>query len=137
MNQKKEFFERLKEIFIAVKINSENYNSGLVNLMKIKSEYFDYVLKELKKVVDEKTKEFPNFQEEMFSILNTFFNNYFSKSGSIFFNNTLNKNKIYEKIYTENKDVVLFWKTRTNYYIKTDRIIGDLSFDYTKNDKKY
>ena len=40
------FYDKLKDIFIGAKIEG---NSGYVNLMKIKSSYFDIVFKELKK----------------------------------------------------------------------------------------
>ncbi|MGC8483952.1 MAG: site-specific DNA-methyltransferase, partial [Thermodesulfobium sp.] len=86
------FYDKLKDIFIGAKVQG---NSGFVNLMKIKSSYFDVVFKELKKEIDKKTKEFPEFKEEMFDKLNTFFSSYFSESGAIYFTYTPLKSKIY------------------------------------------
>jgi len=128
------FYDKLKDIFIGAKIEG---NSGFVNLMKIKSSYFDVVFKELKKEIDEKLKEFPDFKEEMYGKLNTFFSTYFSESGSIYFTYTPLKSKIYDEIYTDQDDVILFWKTRKLYYAKTDKIWNNLTVEYDKDGVKY
>ena len=128
------FYDKLKDIFIGAKIEG---NSGFVNLMKIKSSYFDVVFKELKKEIDEKLKEFLDFKEEMYDKLNTFFSTYFSESGSIYFTYTPLKSKIYDKIYTDQDDVILFWKTRMLYYVKTDKIWNNLTVEYDKDGVKY
>ncbi|MFP3257307.1 MAG: site-specific DNA-methyltransferase [Candidatus Nanopusillus acidilobi] len=128
------FYDKLKDIFIGAKIEG---NSGFVNLMKIKSSYFDIVFKELKKEIDERLKEFPDFKEEMYDKLNTFFSTYFFESGSIYFTYTPLKSKIYDKIYTDQDDVILFWKTRMLYYVKTDKIWNNLTVEYDKEGVKY
>jgi len=51
-----------------------------------------------------------------------FFHRYFSPSGSIYFQHTPAHKNIYEKVYTDDRDVVLFWKTHMLYYVKTDRL---------------
>ena len=106
--KEKLFFDKLKDIFIGTKIEGD---SGFINLMRIKSTYFDNIFTQLQEEIHQKTKEFPEFKEEMFDKLYTFFRTYFSESGSIYFSYTPLKSKIYEKVYTSNKDVVLFWKT--------------------------
>ena len=111
------FFEVLKEVFIGEEIEGD---SGYINLMKIKSKYFDKIFKVLEKEVEEKTKEFPEFKKELFDKLYSFFKRYFSESGSIYFRYTPFTERIFERIYTENKDVVMFWKTHMLYYVKTD-----------------
>jgi len=128
------FYDKLKDIFIGAKIEG---NSGFVNLMKIKSSYFGIVFDELKKEIDEKLREFPDFKEEMYDKLNTFFSTYFSESGSIYFTYTPLKSKIYDKIYTDQDDVILFWKTRMLYYVKTDRLWNNLTVEYNKDNVKY
>jgi len=128
------FYGKLEDIFIGAKIEG---NSGFVNLMKIKSSYFDIVFYELKKEIDEKLREFPDFKEEMYDKLNTFFSTYFSESGSIYFTYTPLKSKIYDKIYTDQDDVILFWKTRMLYYVKTDKIWNNLTTEYDKEGVKY
>ncbi|XRP97454.1 site-specific DNA-methyltransferase [Methanocaldococcus sp. 16A] len=111
------FFEALKDIFIGAKVEGE---SGYINLMRIKSKYFDKIFKQLKNEINEKTAEFPEFREELFNKLYSFFKRYFSESGSIYFRYTPFNERIYERVYTDNKDVVMFWKTHMLYYVKTD-----------------
>ena len=136
MNNQKEkmFFDQLKDIFIGAKIEGE---SGFINLMRIKSAYFDVIFKELNKEIEEKTRDFPEFKEEMFDKLYTFFKTYFSESGSIYFTYTPLKSKVYEKVYSPNKDVFLFWKTHMLYYVKTDRLWNNLSIDFDEDGVKY
>jgi len=110
-------FEALKDVFIGAEVEGE---SGYINLMRIKSKYFDKIFKLLQKEIDEKTKEFPEFKEKLFDKLYSFFKRYFSESGSIYFRHTPFNERIYEKVYTDNKDVVMFRKTHMLYYVKTD-----------------
>jgi len=110
MNQKEKlFFDQLKDIFIGAKIEGE---SGFINLMRIKSAYFDVIFKELNKEIEEETKDFPDFKEEMFDKLYTFF-------------------------YSPNKDVILFWKTHMLYYVKTDRLWNNLTIDFDEDGVRY
>jgi adenine specific DNA methylase Mod len=119
-----EFYQDLKNIFIGAKVEG---NSGFVNLMKIKSTYFEKILKSLKSHIDTETAESPEFKGELFTRLHTFFKTYFSESGSIYFSYTPLRSKVYEKIYTNNQDVILFWKTNMLYYVKTDNLYKTLS----------
>jgi adenine-specific DNA-methyltransferase len=75
----------------------------------------------------------PNSSRKLY----TFFSRYFSESGSIYFANTPSYHQIYEKIYTDKEDVILFWKTRDLYYIKTDRIFKSLEIKIEENGKEY
>ena len=135
MNQKEKlFFDKLKDVFIGAKIEGE---SGFINLMRIKSAYFDVIFKELKKELEEKTKDFPEFREELFDKLYSFFKTYFSESGSIYFSYTPLKSKIYEKVYTNQKDVALFWKTHMLYYVKTDKLWNNLTVDFDDDGVSY
>jgi len=135
MNQKEKlFFDQLKDIFIGAKIRGK---SGFINLMRIKSAYFDVIFKELNKDIEEKTKDFPEFKEEMFDKLYTFFKTYFSESGSIYFIYTPLKSKVYERIYSPEKDVMLFWKTHMLYYVKTDRLWNNLTIDFDEDGVRY
>ncbi len=98
--------------------------------MKIKSNYFEKgVFPKLQKEVDSALKPFPEFKEELFEKLFTFFNRYFSESGSIYFRHTAVHQNIYEKVYTDDKDVMLFWKTHMLYYVKTDRLFKNLEVE--------
>ena len=129
-----EFYQDLKNIFIGAKVEG---NSGFVNLMRIKSAYFEKILKWLKSDIDTETAEFPEFKDELFTRLHTFFKTYFSESGSIYFSYTPLRSKVYEKIYTNNQDVILFWKTNMLYYVKTDNIYKSLSISYEIEGSEY
>ncbi|MEM4773164.1 MAG: DNA methyltransferase, partial [Nanoarchaeales archaeon] len=123
------FYELLGDLFIGTKIKEIGGESGYINLMKIKSKYFDIVFSQLKKEIDEKIKEFPEFKSELYDKLYNFFKRYFSESGSIYFVSTPISEGIYEKIYTDNEDVILFWKTNMLYYVKTDRVFRDMEIE--------
>ena len=83
----------------------------------------------LKKDINTALKPFPDFREELFDKLYTFFQRYFSESGSIYFRYTSLHQNIYEKVYTDDRDVILFWKTHMLYYVKTDRIFTSLNIE--------
>ena len=121
------FYRTLKDLFVGAKIEGE---SGYINLMRIKSRYFEKgVFPELKKDIGKVLSPFPDFKEELFDKLYTFFNRYFSESGSIYFRRTHFHQNIYEKVYTDDKDVMLFWKTHMLYYVKTDRLFKNLEVE--------
>jgi len=58
-----------------------------------------------------------------------FFHRYFSESGSIYFRYTPLHQNVYEKVYTDDKDVMLFWKTHMLYYVKTDRLFKGMEVE--------
>ncbi|HCU56889.1 MAG TPA: hypothetical protein DF984_01430 [Anaerolineaceae bacterium] len=122
-----QFFTALRDIFVGAEIEGE---SGFINLMRIKSRYYtEGVFPHLKKDIDAALEPFPQFREELFDKLFTFFERYFSESGSIYFRYTPLHQNIYEKVYTDDRDVVLFWKTHMLYYVKTDRIFNSLKVE--------
>ena len=125
--KEKRFYRALKDIFIGAKIEGK---SGFVNLMRIKSRYYEKgVFPSLKKDIDEALEPFPEFREELFDRLYTFFRRYFSESGSIYFRFTPPHEHVYEKVYTDDRDVVLFWKTHMLYYVKTDRLFRSMTLE--------
>ena len=63
----------------------------------------------------------------MFDKLYAFFRRYFSESGSIYFRHTAASEGIYERVYTDDRDVMLFWKTHMLYYVKTDRLFTSMA----------
>ncbi len=111
------FYDALKDLFIGEKIEGK---SGFINLMKIKSTYYKKILDVLQADIENELKICPEFREELFAKLYNFFKNYFSESGSIYFSDTPYSDNIYEKVYSNNRDVLLFWKTRMLYYVKSD-----------------
>ena len=78
-----QFFEALRDIFVGAKVEGD---SGFINLMHIKSRYYTQgVFPLLQKDINAALKPFPDFREELFDKLYTFFQRYFSESGSIYF----------------------------------------------------
>ncbi|MGC9200963.1 MAG: hypothetical protein ACP5F8_03395 [Candidatus Aenigmatarchaeota archaeon] len=127
MTKEQKFYNALKDIFVGAKVEGE---SGYINLMRIKSRYYEKgVFPKLQKDTVEALKNFPEFREELFDKLYTFFNRYFSESGSIYFRYTPIHQNVYENVYTDDKDVMLFWKTHMLYYVKTDRLFKNMEVE--------
>lgn len=120
-----QFMDALQAVFVGAEVEG---TSGYINLMKVKAGYFrDAVKPALKREIDQSCKPFEgSFREELFDKLYDFFSRYFSESGSIYFRNTRADQGIYERVYTDDRDVMLFWKTHMLYYVKTDRLFTSL-----------
>jgi len=110
------FYSALKDVFVGETVEGE---SGYVKLMKIKNEYFvkikPFIEKEINKTISDDSA-----REELFEKLYTFFESYFSDTGTPFFDKTQLHKNLYEKVYTERNDVSLFWKTQKLYYVKSE-----------------
>lgn len=130
MTKEQKFFKALQDIFIGARIEGKG---GFINLMRIKSSYYSQIEKLLKDDIDKALEKYPKFREEFFDKLYSFFSRYFTESGSIYFNTTPFHNNIYEKVYTDEKDVILFWKTQMLYYVKTDRIFRSMPVEIPLN----
>ncbi|MCX7756911.1 MAG: site-specific DNA-methyltransferase, partial [candidate division WOR-3 bacterium] len=106
MTNEKKFYDELEKIFVGAEIKGK---SGYINLMKIKSKYYkEGVFPKLQEYIKNAVKDFTEpekFKEELFDKLYTFFKSYFSESGSVYFNFTPSEKDIYEKVYTDDKDV--------------------------------
>jgi adenine specific DNA methylase Mod len=134
------FKERFYNLLLGMFVGDSEIEGqgGFVNLLKIKKKYFDSEFKpNLQKKIEEILRVYPQFESELFEKLYTFFSRYFSESGSIYFVNTPSYHQIYDRIYTDKDDVVLFWKTRDLYYIKTDRIFKSLEIKIEESGKEY
>ena len=127
MTKEEKFYKVLQDVFIGAKIEG---TGGFINLMRIKSNYYCKIEDILKKDINTALERYPAFRDELFDKLYSFFNRYFTESGSIYFNSTPFHNNIYEKVYTDEKDVILFWKTQMLYYVKTDRIFRSLPVEF-------
>lgn len=127
MIKEEKFYKTLQDVFVGAKIEGKG---GFVNLMRIKSNYYRKIEDILKKDIETALKSHPKFRDELFDKLYSFFSRYFTESGSIYFNSTPFHNNIYEKVYTDEKDVILFWKTQMLYYVKTDRIFRSLPVEF-------
>ncbi|MEM4451435.1 MAG: site-specific DNA-methyltransferase [Nitrososphaerota archaeon] len=127
LTKESRFYESLKNIFIGVPVEGE---SGYINLMRIKARYFERVIRpRLREEIDQALLPFPDFREELFDKLYTFFKRYFTESGSIGFFFTPYHQSIYEQVYSDDRDVTLFWKTQRLYYVKTDRLFRSMNVE--------
>jgi len=149
----KKFWNILEDLFAGAEVEGK---SGYVNLLKVKRKYFkNYLKPNLTAYIEEKLKDFPQFKEELYQKLYSFFHRYFSETGSIYFSYTPLYYKIYDKVYknegkkeiyfkpseydyntdfeqilSDKEDVSLFWKTHMLYYIKTDKIIRSMKVEF-------
>jgi len=130
-NKEDKFYKALEEIFLGTEIEGD---SGYINLLKIKSNYYKIILKEFKEKIDSDELVSDVFREELFDQLYSFFYKYFSESGSVYFLKTANWQRVYEKVYSDNDDVTLFWKTHMLYYVKSDTLFKSLSIKQGDNE---
>jgi len=115
MEKEKKFYSLLQDLFIGAKLEGD---SGYVNLMNIKTDYFNKIKEKLEREV--KNKFDNGSPEDLYEKLYTFFDSYFSDSGAIFFSSTPDYKNIYTKVYNPREDVSLFWKTSKLYYVKSE-----------------
>ena len=127
------FYQALENIFTGANIEGD---SGYVNLLKIKSSYYKLILEKFKSDVGNEKTITDSFKEEFFDKLYSFFEKYFSESGSVYFVKTANWQRVYEQVYTDNKDVVLFWKTHMLYYVKSDILFQSIDVAITDEENK-
>lgn len=124
MTHEQKFLQALKDVFIGAPVEGE---SGYINLMRIKARYFERgIAPRLLADVRAALAPFPTFREELFDKLYSFFHRYFSESGSIYFRYTPLHQNVYARVYTDDRDVMLFWKTHMLYYVKTDRLFQNM-----------
>jgi len=114
---KQKFFGLLEDLFIGARVKGD---TGISNLLNLKSEYFQKFQKELEDKID-------NLDEAVYDRLYTFFKSYFNESGSLFFSNTPKWQKRYTRV--SNKDVELFYKTKDLYYIKSQKVYENLEIE--------
>ena len=127
MTKEQKFYSILQDLFVGATLNGD---SGYVNLMNIKTGYFNNIRERIKKEVEEGFKG--NEPEDLFDRLYTFFDSYFSDGGAIFFSSTPVYKNIYSKVYSDREDTALFWKTSKLYYVKSEanyKSIRDLSIN--------
>ncbi|GAA7043461.1 site-specific DNA-methyltransferase [Helicobacter pylori] len=138
-----QFYEVLENLFIGVKIedkqeslldpNAKAVKSGMINLLKAKSKYYQSKKQELEKLIGLKCQNNNDLKEELFDKLYSFFKRYLSANGGIYFNDT----PLYDSLYTKSdyekcslkKDTALFYKTKDLYYVKSETIYKDFCFE--------
>lgn len=115
MTKEQKFYNILQDLFVGAKLEGD---SGYVNLMNIKTDYFNKIKV---KIEEEIRRKFGDTKpEDLYDKLYTFFDSYFSDGGSIFFSSTPSYKNIYAKVYSDREDVSLFWKTSKLYYVKSE-----------------
>jgi adenine specific DNA methylase Mod len=122
---KQKFYSALEKQFVGEEIQGE---SGFVNLMKIKKEYYDNIKSDIKYMIDEQVSD-ADEEKEIFEKLYTFFDSYLNETGTPFFNDTQIHKNLYEKVYSDKEDVSLFWKTEDLYYVKTEKNYSNVEIE--------
>ncbi|QNF78163.1 type III restriction/modification system, modification subunit [Campylobacter vulpis] len=115
------FFSKLKECYLGVRIEGERglfKQSGFTNLLHIKQKYFENIRDYLEK------EELGHLD---YSKLYDFFSTYLNETGTPFFYETPIYKNIYARVYSNSKDVSLFYKTQNLYYVKSDTIYKPLT----------
>ena len=133
-NNRQLFYSQLEKLFAGRELENFKGKSGFANLLDIKSKYFQTLKTKLDNKIEEK---FPTqtSQEELFQKLYTFFDSYLNETGSPFFNKTEFYKNIYEQVYTNSKDTALFWKTARLYYVKSDTIPKEATFEIKESEE--
>ncbi len=133
MNDKeKRFLDALESLFTGAEVEGD---SGFVNLMRMKRDYFKSIRPELMEKIDERAEKDTAFREELFDKLYTFFHRYFCESGSIYFRHLPAFAKTYEHVYADGRDVALSWKTQMLYYVKSDVLVRSMPVELSEEGK--
>lgn len=129
-----EFLKKLEDVYLGRVKNLEG-NSGYINLISIKSQYYQDIIKTIKhaeqtllKTNTTNNKEQQEYIKHIYEKIFTFFNKYLNNTGTPFYSHI----KAYDSHYIplkNNKDVTLFWKTQDLYYIKTEKIYESMNFN--------
>ena len=120
------FWRALESLFVGAKVEGK---SGFINLMRVKSAYFR---KSARPALEEKIEEraprkaAASFREEIFDKLYTFFSRYFCESGSVYFRHIPRWEETCDRVYAEEQDIALAWKTRRLYYVKSDTLVRSM-----------
>lgn len=122
------FYRLVGELFTGRPVEGR---SGYVNLMRIKAQYYQHVMRpSLEREVAQCTADFPQFREELYEKLYTFLRRYIhEETGSLGLFFTPYHESVYERVYTDDRDMMLFWKTARLYYIKTDMMFRNMDVD--------
>ncbi|HEC1565950.1 TPA: site-specific DNA-methyltransferase [Campylobacter upsaliensis] len=123
MSYQQAFFSKLKECYLGVRIEEEGERglfkqSGFTNLLHIKQKYFENISAYL---------EGEKLGHLDYNKLYDFFSAYLNETGTPFFYETPIYKNIYARVYSNSKDVSLFYKTQNLYYVKSDTIYKPLT----------
>ncbi len=127
--KEKRFLTELENMFTGAKVDGD---SGFVNLMRMKHDYFQSIRPKLMTEIDRRAEKDSSFREELFDKLYTFFHRYFCESGSIYFRHLPAFSKTYERVYADGQDVALSWKTQMLYYVKSDILVQSIPVELSE-----
>ena len=130
-HKEKRFLDALEALFTGAEVEGD---SGFVNLMRIKRQYFQSIQPMLMEKIDQRAEPETSFREELFDKLWTFFRRYFCESGSIYFRHLPAFAKTYERVYADGEDVALAWKTHMLYYVKSDVLVCSMPVELPDRD---
>ena len=130
--KEKQFLDALEALFTGAEVDGD---SGFVNLMRMKRDYFKSIRPTLMEAIDGRAEKETAFREELFDKLYTFFNRYFCESGSIYFRHLPAFSRTYERVYADGEDVALSWKTRMLYYVKSDVLVRSMPVELNEEGK--
>lgn len=124
---KQRFYSSMTDAFLGNVGKNIEGESGYTNLMSIKNRYFGEVLSLVNKKIED---EFDlGIRDEIYNKLYTFFESYLNETGTPFFYNTQIHKNLYDKIYTNAKDVSLFWKTKKLFYVKSEALYTSMKIE--------
>ncbi|MDD9859221.1 MAG: site-specific DNA-methyltransferase [Nitrospira sp.] len=121
--KEKRFLDALESLFTGADVDGQ---SGFVNLMRMKRNYFRSIRPKLMAEIDRRVAKHSAFREELFDKLYTFFSRYFCESGSVYFRHLPAFSRTCERVYADGQDVALSWKTRMLYYVKSDVLVQSM-----------
>ena len=134
LRKEKRFLEALESLFTGAKVEGD---SGFVNLMRIKRQYFCSIRPELMRRINARAEPDTDFRGELFDKLYTFFHRYFCESGSIYFRHLPAFSKTYDRVYEDGQDVALSWKTQMLYYVKSDVLVRSMPVELSEEGGLY
>jgi len=137
MDFKKVFEKELEDIYLG-KIKDIKGDGGYINLIKIKSQFYNDILKAIEKCEpklapkdnpDEYTgKDHEDYLKLIYEHIYTFFSKYLNDTGTPFYSKIKSYNGTYAPVYKDD-DVSLFWKTQDLYYVKSEKLFDKMSFN--------
>jgi adenine-specific DNA-methyltransferase len=126
LTKEQSFFNILECFFVGTQVKGQ---SGYIKLMQIRSHYYKkHIIPSLKNEINQLV-HFPEYREEIFEKLYTFFSHYLSPTGSICFCDTPQNHGFYDKAYNRGNNIFPHWATHMLYYVKTDRPFADLEVE--------
>ncbi len=136
MDFRQEFEKQLEEIYLG-KIKDIKGDGGYINLINIKSQFYNDILKVInnceRDLIPPNNPEWTNNDQRDYLMLIyehifTFFSKYLNDTGTPFYSKVKSYNGTYAPVYKDD-DVSLFWKTQDLYYVKSEKLFDEMSFE--------